>query len=326
MRILSRATRAARLVSAAASLAAALAFPVHAQTGIVKLLVGYPPGGPVDTAARLVAPALAKELGTTVIVENKPGASGALAGDAVAKAPPDGSLLFFAASPTITIAPHVQKKMAFDPLKDLTPVAPVLTYANVLIVHKDLPYQTVSDLIKDAKARPGILTFASSGPGASNHLSGELFAARTGTKLSHVPYKGNAPALQDLLGGQLTMMFDIVSSANRYISAGTVRALAVTSPARNPQLPNVPTMAEAGVPGVEVIGWYGVYGPPRMPEALINRYGQAFAKVLQSEEMRGKLVAQGYEQWPGNAATLAEHQKKEFDMWATVARGIKIEE
>jgi tripartite-type tricarboxylate transporter receptor subunit TctC len=315
-----------RFVSAAASLALALTAPAHAQTGVVKLLVGYPPGGPVDTAARLVAPAFAKELGATVIVENKPGASGVIAGEAIVKAPPDGSALYFAASPTITIAPHVQKKMSFDPLKDLAPIGPVLSYANVLIVHKDLPYQSLSDLVKDAKAKPGSLTFASSGPGASNHLSGELFAVRSGTKLTHVPYKGNAPALQDLLGGQVTMMFDVISSANRYISTGTVRALAVTSPTRNPQLPNVPTMAEAGVPGVEVIGWFAVYGPPRTPEALINRYGQALAKAVQSDEVRSKLVAQGYEPWPGNAAALAEQQKKEFDTWATVARGIEIKE
>ncbi len=188
---------------------AALAQAPAGQT--VKLVVGYAAGGPVDAAARLFAPALARELGQTVIVENRPGAGGAMGGDSVAKAPPNGLLLFFAASPTITISPHILKSMPFDPAKDLTAVAPILSYANVLVINKDQPFKSVPELVAYAKANPGKVAYGSAGMGASNHLSGELFAVRTGTTLTHVPYKGNAPAMTDVIGGQINMMFDITT-------------------------------------------------------------------------------------------------------------------
>ena len=184
----------------------------------VKLLVGYAAGGPVDAAARQFAPVLAKELGLTVVVENKPGANATLAGDLVAKAPPDGLTIWFAASPPLTIGPHVMKKMPFDLIKDITPIAPVVAYYNVLVVGKDLPQQSVKDLIVFAKANPGKVFFGSAGIGSSNHLSGELFAAMAGAQFVHVPYKGNAPAMTDVIGGQLTMMFDIIGSARNYIA------------------------------------------------------------------------------------------------------------
>jgi len=242
---LQRITRRTAIVGAIALAAGAAS--AQQLPNPIKLIVGYSAGGPVDQSARLLAPALAKELGVSVIVENKAGANATMAGDAVARAKPDGAMLWFAASPTITISPNVMKKMPFDPAKDLLPVAPVLSYYNVLVINKDLPYQKLSDLIQYAKANPHKVTYGSAGMGGSNHLSGELFADRSGTKLSHIPYKGNAPAMTDVIAGQLTMMFDIIGSARTYISGGKVRALAVTSPQRNPSLPNVPTMAESGL-------------------------------------------------------------------------------
>ena len=192
----------------------------HAQQvpPTVRLLVGYAAGGPVDQAARTIAPVLARELGTTVLVENKPGANATTAGDTVSKATPDGSLLWFAASPTVTISPNVMAKMPFDPGKDLLAVAPILSYYNVLVINKDLPFRNLRELVDYAKANPGKVSYGSAGVGGSNHLSGELLAARTGTKMLHVPYKGNAPAMTDVIGGQLTMMFDIVSTARSYIA------------------------------------------------------------------------------------------------------------
>ena len=297
-----------------------------AQTNApVRLVVGYAAGGPVDSAARLVAPVLARELGTQVIVDNRPGVSGVLAGASVAKAPPDGLLLFFAASPTITISPNVQKKMPFDPAKDLTPIAPVLSYANVLVVNKDLPFQTVAELIAHAKANPGKLAYGSAGVGASNHLSGELFAAQTQTQLSHVPYKGNLPAMTDVIGGQIAMMFDITSTARNFISSGRVRALAVTSRERNPALPSVPTLRESGLPGYEVIGWYGLYGPPKMPAEMVARIGQAIGKALASDELRVLWAEQGYDPWRGGPEVLAAQASKDREMWARVTKGIEIE-
>jgi tripartite-type tricarboxylate transporter receptor subunit TctC len=294
----------------------------------IRLMVGYAAGGPVDQTARIIGHALAKELDTPVMVENKTGANAMLAGDAVAKGKPDGTILWFAASPTITISPNVMKKMSFDPAKDLTPLAPVLSYYNVLVVNKDTPFQSVKDLTDYARMNPGKLTYGSAGTGGSNHLCGELFADRTHTKLNHIPYKGNAPAMTDVIGGQITMMFDIVGSARPFISSGKVRALAVTSPHRNPSLPNVPTMAESGLSGLagfDVGGWYGIYAPPGAPAALVTRYNQAINKVLAQPEVKEKLEEMGYELWSGAPKLLADRGNKDRAMWATVTKGIEIE-
>ncbi|MEY4075034.1 MAG: hypothetical protein RJA29_2391, partial [Pseudomonadota bacterium] len=192
----------------------------------IRLLVGYAPGGPVDSAARLFAPVLSRELGQSVVVENRPGAGGVLAGDLVAKSPANGQVLFFGASPTITISPHVLKSMPFDPLRDLQALAPILSYANVLVVNKEQPFRTVAELQAFARANPGKVSYGSAGMGGSNHLSGELFAKRVGAQMTHVPYKGNAPAMTDVIGGQLTMMFDIIGTGRNYVNTGRVRALA----------------------------------------------------------------------------------------------------
>ena len=291
----------------------------------VRLVVGYTAGGPVDSAARLIAPRLARELGVTVLVDNRPGSNAALAGDIVSKAPPDGATLFFAASPTITISPHVQKKMPFDPAKDLTPISPVVSYANVLVVNKDQPFQTVAELLTYARANPGKVTYGSAGMGSSNHLSGELLAAQTRTQLTHIPYKGSAPALNDVVGGQLTMMFDIPGQSQKFISTGRIRPLAVTSRERNDALPGVPTMREAGLPGYEVIGWFALYGPPRMAPELVARYNEAMRKVLALDDVRSQFVAQGYDTWIGSPQVLADQAAKDREMWRGVTKGIEIE-
>lgn len=292
---------------------------------IVRLVVGYAAGGPVDTAARLFAPALAKELGQPVVVENRPGAGGVMGGDAVAKAPPNGLLMLFAASPTMTISPHILKSMSFDPVKDVTPVAPILSYANVLVVNKDQPFKTMAELLAYAKAHPGTLAYGSAGMGASNHLSGELFARRTGIQLTHVPYKGNAPAMTDVIGGQLSMMFDIIGTGRNYVNSGRVRALAVTSRERNASMPDVPTMREAGIADYEVGGWYGLYGPAKLPQDIVARYNEATRKALAHEGLKTRLTEQGYDLWTGSPQVLAERAARELAMWGTVAKGIQVE-
>jgi tripartite-type tricarboxylate transporter receptor subunit TctC len=312
-----------RIVSCLA--AAVLPALAQAQGAPIHLLVGYSAGGPVDTAARLVAPSLSKELGANVIVENKPGANATLAGGAVAKAAPDGTQLWFAASPTVTISPNIMKSMTFDPAKDLTAIAPVLAYYNVLVINKDLPFRSLKDLTDYARANPGKVSYGSAGVGGSNHLSGELFAARTGTQLTHVPYKGNAPALADVMGGQLTMMFDIVGGSRAHIQAGRVRAIAVTSPQRNPTLPDVPTMSEAGLPGFDVGGWFAVYGPPHTPPALVQKINDAMNKTLALPEVRQKLSDMGYEPWPGAPKSVADRAAQERAMWGTVTKGMQVE-
>ena len=302
--------------------------PALAQAGsgqAVRLVVGYAPGGPVDAAARLFAPALAKELGQPVVVDNRPGAGGALGGDSVAKSAPTGLLFFFAASPTLTITPHILKAMPFDPAKDLTPVAPILSYANVLVANKDQPFATVPALVSHAKANPGKVAYGSAGMGASNHLSGELFALRTGTLLNHIPYKGNAPAMTDVIGGQINMMFDIIGSARNYVTAGRVRALAVTSRERNASMPDVPTMRELGIADYEVGGWYGLYGPAKLPADIVARVNEATRKALAGEDLRNRLIEQGYDLWTGTPEMLSDRAARELALWGSVTKGITLQ-
>lgn len=323
-----RGARRQWLQAAAMAGASALVWPTaaRAQAGAagqtVRLIVGYTAGGPVDATARLFAPALSRELGQPVIVENRPGAGGATGGDHVVKSPPNGLTLFFAASPTVTISPHILRAMPFDPQKDLTPLAPILSYANVLVAGKDQPFRNVAELVAFARENPGKVAYGSAGVGASNHLSGELLALRTGTQMNHVPYKGNAPAMTDVIGGQIHMMFDIVGSARNYIASGRVRPLAVTSRERNPSLPDVPTLREAGIADYEVGGWYGLFGPPRMPADLVARLNDASRRALAAEDLRSKLVEQGYEVWTGAPPLLSERLGRELALWATVAKGI----
>jgi len=300
---------------------------VGAQTApsTVKLIVGYVAGGPVDAAARVFAPVLSRELGQTVVVENRAGAGGAVAGQSVVKSAPNGSEIFFAASPTMTITPHELKAMTFDPLKDMTPLAPILTYANVLVINLNQPFKTLPELLAFAKANPGQLAYGSAGMGASNHLSGELFASRAGVSMTHIPYKGNAPAMTDVMGGQIQMMFDIIGGAKAFIDGGKVRPLAVTSKERNPALPQLPSMAELGVRDYDVGGWFGLYGPLGMSAELQQRIATATTKALQDPDLRKRWIDQGYVIWSSNGGELAERMRREHALWAEVTKGMKFE-
>ncbi|MFZ3123822.1 MAG: tripartite tricarboxylate transporter substrate binding protein [Acidovorax sp.] len=321
-----------RLALAALALALApfaLALPAAAQDGQpVRLLVGYAAGGPVDQGARLFASALSRELGVPVMVENKAGANATIAGNEVARAKPDGLTLWFAASPSITISPNVMSKMQFDPAKDLTPVAPVLSYYNVLVVNNNEPYKNLRELVSYAKAHPGKLAYGSAGVGGSNHLGALLFAKRSGIDMNHIPYKGNAPAMTDVIGGQINMMLDIISTASTYIHSGKVRAIAVTSPQRNASLPDVPTFAESGIEGLkgfDVGGWYGVYGPKGMAPELVARLNKAVNAALQQPDLKKRYKELGYDEWTGSPQKLAERAAKERAMWATVTQGIVVD-
>ena len=320
-----------RLALAALALApfALAPLPAAAQDAQpLRLLVGYSAGGPVDQGARLFGQALSRELGSPVVVENKAGANATLAGGEVVRSKPDGLTLWFTASPTITISPNVMGKMPFDPAKDLTPVAPVLSYYNVLVVNNAEPYRTAQELVAYAKANPGKLSYGSAGVGGSNHLGTLLFARRSGIEMNHIPYKGNAPAMTDVIGGQLNMMMDIVSTASAYIHSGKVRAIAVTSPQRNASLPDVPALAESGIEGLkgfDVGGWYGVYGPKGMAPELVARLNKAINAALAQPELRKRFKELGYDEWTGAPQKLAERAAKERAMWATVTQGITVD-
>ena len=319
-----------RLALAALALAPlAMALPAAAQDGQpVRLIVGYAAGGPVDQGARLFGQALSKELGTPVMVENKTGANATSAGTEVVRAKPDGLTLWFAASPTITISPNVMTKMPFDPAKDLAPVAPILSYYNVLVVNNNEPYKNVRELVAYAKANPGKLAYGSAGVGGSNHLGALLFANRSGIEMNHVPYRGNAPAMTDVIGGQLNMMLDIISTASNYVHAGKVRALAVTSPQRNAALPDVPTFAESGIEGLKGFdegGWYGIYGPKGMAPELVTKLNKAVNAALAQPDLKKRYKELGYDEWTGSPQKLAERAAKERAMWATVTQGIVVD-
>ena len=324
-----QATRRLALSLLATATVLAIASPAIAQDNPpIRLLVGYSAGGPVDQGARLVSVALSKELGTSVIVENKPGANATMAGSEVARAKPDGLTLWFAASPTVTISPNVMTKMPFDPAKDLTAVSPVLSYYNVLVVNNDQPFKTTRELVDYAKAHPSTLSYGSAGVGGSNHLGMLLFARRSGVEVNHIPYKGNAPAMTDVIGGQISMMMDIISTASVYIQSKKVRAIGVTSPQRNAMLPDVPTLAESGIEGLkgfDVGGWYGVYGPKGLSPELTTKLNKAINAALKQPELAKRLKELGYDEWQGEPQKLTDRAAKERAMWATVTQGIVVD-
>ncbi|NYT79707.1 tripartite tricarboxylate transporter substrate binding protein [Alcaligenaceae bacterium] len=259
----------------------------------IRLIVGYSPGGSVDIVAREYAQHLGQLLNQSVVVENRGGASGTIAAQAVARSKPDGYTLYFVASPTVTITPALQDT-SFDPLKDFQPVSSVVSYTNVLLVNAETPYKDIQALVADAKANPGKLTYGSAGVGASNHLSGELLEENAGIEMTHVPYKGNAPAQSDLIANRITILFDLNTTAKSLVESGRLKALAVTSRERNPMFLDIPTMIEAGYPNFIFEGWLGVLAPAGAPNEVINALSDATKKILANEAFRERMHASGY--------------------------------
>jgi tripartite-type tricarboxylate transporter receptor subunit TctC len=296
--------------------------PAVAQTNWperpVKLIVGYPAGGPVDVTGRTFARYLGEQLKQSVVVENRAGASGMLGADATAKANPDGYTLNFIASPTMTISPIVQRTKLFDPRQDFTMLGAVVNYTNVLLIGPQIPAKTVSELVAFAKANPDKVSFASAGFGGSNHLSAELLVQSTNSPMLHVPYKGNSPAMMDVISGKVTFMFDITSTGKVFVDSGQARALAVTSKERNPSMPNVPTMIEAGIADYEVVGWLAVAGPKNLPVEVINKLSKAI-DVAKREPAFIKAVEEGgYTVDQANPKELNERILREYAMWERV--------
>lgn len=270
------------------ALAAAQAYPNKP----VKVVIPYPPGGPTDIMGRMVAVGLTERLGQPFVVENKPGASGMIGADTVAKAPADGYTILVNASLHV-INPALYSKMSHDPMTDFTPVTQIADVPMVLVVHPKNPAKSVKDLIAMAKAKPAGMSFASSGNGAAPHLAGEAFNMQTGLKIMHVPYKGSAPALADVVGGHVTMMFDPVPSSSSFIQNGSLRPLAVTTAKRIAALPDLPTMAEAGLPGYEISTWYGVWAPKNTPKDIVKKLQEEIAKIVNDPENAKRIAAMG---------------------------------
>jgi len=311
-------------LSAASLVCGAQPFPSRP----IKLICPFPPAGAVDIASRAIAAELSRVLGQTVTVENRPGAGGNLGGTEVARSAPDGYTLLMTTSGINAINPALYgTKMPFDPIKDLAPVVALVSLSNVLVVHPSVKAGAVADVIAMAKAEPGKMTYASSGNGTSIHMSGEMFKHLAKVDILHIPYKGSAPAVTDLLGGQVMMMFDNIPSALPHIKAGKLRALAVTGAKRDPLLPELPTMAEAGVAAYESGVWFGLAAPAGTPRDVIARLNEAAVKGSQSPDFIKRMTEQGYTIIASSPEQMAQMNTAETARWGPIvkASGAKVD-
>ena len=303
--------------------------PASAQdfpTRPIKLIVVAPAGGTADVVARNLASKLSERLGQQVIVDNRPSNSGLVGYDLVAHSPPDGYTLLMATG-TLSTAAALYAKVSFDAVKDFEPIAWMLTTPYVLVVNPALPITSVAGLIEYAKANPGKLSFSGGTPGAQQHLAGELFKRNNGIDMLYVPYKGTAAMLPDLLGGRIDVAIDNVLVMAPYVKKGTLRGLAVTSAARSPALPELPTIAESGSPGFRVIGWFGVFAPAKTPAALIKKLNTEIASIMRQADVADPLLAQGAEPQSGSPDDLRKLLGEEIAQWSKVIResGIRAE-
>ncbi|GAA4326116.1 tripartite tricarboxylate transporter substrate binding protein [Pigmentiphaga soli] len=306
------------LLAAATQAASAQDFPPHKP---VTMVVGFAPGGGSDTAARLIAKQLSQNIGQTVVVENRAGAGGNIAHAYVANAPADGSVILLGSIGPLSIAPHLMK-LPYDPERDLAPITMGLNFPNVLVVHPGLNVKTLAEFIDLAKKKS--LDFASTGAGSASHLAGELFNQRAGVELVHVPYKGGAPAMVDLLAGRIAAYYAVPSTAAPYIESGKVVALATTGLQRAPSLPNVPTVAESGFPGFSATNWYAFVAPGKTPAPILDGWNREIVKVLNDPAVREQLDKHGLTPMPGTREELGRYIASESATWGKVIRERKI--
>jgi tripartite-type tricarboxylate transporter receptor subunit TctC len=311
-------------VAAALAGAPLAAFAQNLPAKPIQLFVPFPPGGVTDLLARTLAQELGRALDQSVIVVNKPGASGMIAAEAVKLAPADGSVLMIGHIGTHAVNPHLFKRLTYDPVSDFAPISLIASTPVMLLVNANVQAKSVPELVALANARPGRLTYASFGAGSSSHLYAEIFRHEAKIDLLHVPYKGPAPAMQDLIGGQVDMMFDTVASATPQLTQGHVRALAVASRQRVPQALEVPTFAELGLPALDGGPWFGLYAPRAVPDTVRMRLEVETRKVLSSDQIAGMLKAQGIVVINGGASELAEHQRREFERWGALVKQMDI--
>src|SRR5690349_6536560 len=322
-----RAFVAALLVTAAslsvAPSAAAQSFPAKPAT----LVVPFPPGGPLDATGRAIAQKLTEAWGQSVIVENKPGAGGNIGADYVAKSRPDGYTVVMGALSTHAVNPSLYPKMPYDAKKDFAPITLVAVTPNVLVVNPSLSVHSVKELIAYAKANPGKLSFGSGSIGSAGHLAGELFKVDAGVDMVHVPYKGAAPAMQGLLAGDTQLMFDNLASAMSQVKAGKLRALAVTTAERSKLVPDLPTMAEAGVPGFDISTWSGLLAPAGTPPDVVAKWNADVTRILSAPDMRERLAAQGAEAAPDTPAEFSRFIATEIAKYARIVKvsGAKVD-
>ena len=286
----------------------------------IKLVVPFATGGPTDVAARVMAPLLTESLGRAVIVDNRAGATGAIGAEFVAKAPADGSTILFGTSSIMAANVALMPKLPFDPIQDFVPVSQIAAIENILVVHPSVPAQNVQELIRYARDNPGKLNYGSSGIGSTYHLGAEFFANLAKVQMTHVPYKGQGPAVQDLLAGHLQVMFDAYNSAVPNMKAGRVRALGLTSAQRNPEVPDVPTVAEQGLPGYVTAQWLAFFLPARTPQATVDRLNQTVVSILKRPEVRERFLRLGLLPVSSTPSELDALLRREIVLWSKVVK------
>jgi tripartite-type tricarboxylate transporter receptor subunit TctC len=308
------------MISAAASIACAQSYP----NKTIRIIVPFASGASNDIVARLMAPKLSEGLGQSVIVDNRPGAGGILAGEIVANAAPDGYTFLMGSPGPLIVNPLLYPKLPYQPARDFAPVSLVSVVPMILLVNQNVPAKSVNELITLARSKPGQLTFASTGIGSVPHLSAELFKLLAKVELVHVPYKGSSAVLTDVIGGQIQVFFDNMASALPYVKSDRVRALGITSPKRSSILPELPTMIEAGVPGYESASWNGLVVPAKTPKATIDRFYGELSKVLKTPDIREKILGLGAEVSGNTPAEFARYMDQETQRWGRVVREANI--
>ena len=318
-----QATKQPRSVRAVLAVAALLATGAYAQTYPTKplrVIVPWTAGGTADLLARTVAQKLNESLGQQVVVDNRPGAGGLIGTEVAAKAPPDGYTLLLATTAPNSVAPSLYPKIPFDPVKDFANVSLVARTCYVLSVHPSMPVRTVKDLLALAKSQPGKLTFSSPGSGTPNHLSGELFKMRTGVDMQHVPYKGSAQAIQDVIAGHIAMSFENITVVSPHVKSGRVRGIAVTSLQRTPVLPDIPTIAESGLPGFDAVGWFGVVVPAATPRDIVTRLNADIVRGLKAPEVQERISTLGADLVTSTPEELDRFNRSQIAQWAKVVK------
>jgi tripartite-type tricarboxylate transporter receptor subunit TctC len=290
----------------------------------IRFIVGFPPGGAGDLIGRFTGQMLSEELGQPVVIDNRSGAGGIIGADIVAKALPDGYTLLLATTGAITVSPSLQPRLPYNPLTDFTPVGMIGNFQNVVVVPTPSPYRSLKELVAAAQRDPGKLNYASTGLGATPHLAGEMLKVLANAQLVHVPYKGNGPAMTDLLAGRIDSMFPTLPSSLPYIKAGRLRALAVTGDRRSNLLPDVPTVAEQGWPGYRVVNWFGILGPAKMPPAILEKLHRTLVEGLEKPQISERLGSQGVTPESSTPHELAGFMKEEIARWAKLVKSAKI--
>ena len=303
-----------------ASTGPAQAYPVKP----IRMVVHFPPGGPTDLVARAVGQKFTEAWGQQVVIDNRPGAGGVVGVESVVRAPPDGYTLLFATGGSMSIAPALIAKLPYNVFSDLAPIGLVVINPQILVLHPSVPANSVRELVKLAKAKPGQINYASVGPGSPNHLGVEMLKFMTGIDMVHIPYKGTAPAVTDVLAGHVSLMFNSMPSVLQHVKSGRLKGIAVGSAKRSPAAPAIPTVAESGVPGFEYVTWYGMFAPAATPKDIVSKLNGELVRVLHDKDVAQRLEREGAEPAPGTPEQLARYMRSEHEQWKKTIAAAKI--